>query len=277
MVKGRIKQFLQSGELAGVKTGMSREQVQQALGMPDYWGISPSSKTKLMVQSARIWYYAWFDFYFEEDICYAIFSDKIRSKIEGENLELDPWVLQDGISRLDVEKVLLAENLPYRVVAPWYKRSYDDARVSLLFDSGVELSFIDQNHNPFEESTGLFAIGLWNFGVLPAKLPVKTFNFTLSETTYEQIREKSLTLKVKMHRIASDLVKDLIHAVRGGIQETVVKAYIDQAFQEQPKRKKQLTVTVWESEYDVLVETANKLQVTVGALSASFIYHEMKT
>ncbi|MEM8532617.1 MAG: hypothetical protein AAGF95_17365 [Chloroflexota bacterium] len=264
MITVDVKTFLQTGSLAGVQTGMHRTEVQQCFGEPHGVYRAPAN--------AKIWLYACFECYFEQDILYGIHCDNFSLPSQSKQIRVELWSIEIGVSRLCVEQSLQAEHIPYRVVSPWYGRSYDDGRVFLRLASGVELAFIDEQYNPYREPTGLFVMQLWNFAVLPEQPPQKQINFTIPAPTYEQIRRRSLKKKVKIMSLAGGLVEELAQLLRNPAQRQQLCEYMEV---KDAKSVKQLSVTIGETDYDTLASASAAYGWSIPKLCGAWVTEQV--
>lgn len=259
-----IKTFLRTGSLVGVQTGMHRTEVQQRFGEPDGVYRAPTN--------AKIWLYACFECYFENDILYGIYCDNFSLPPQSNQIKVELWSIEIGISRLLVEQSLQAEHIRYRVVSPWYGRSYDDGRVLLRLASGVELAFIDEQYNPYRESTGLFAVQLWDFVVLPEQPPQKQISFTIPTLTYEQIRRRSLKKQTKIMSLAGVLVEELAQLLRNPSQRQPLCEHMEG---KDTGAVKQLSVTIGETDYDTIVSASVEYGWSIPRLCGAWVREQV--
>ena len=133
-----MRDFIFWGVLGPVRLGMSRQQVEAALGPPHV--------TNLAVRAARhpeIWCYAGVQLWFEEQpnvlerIGADYFPDISYVDTSGTDWSLiDHWILRGDLALEEAEAAL-------REVGLSYTKSEEDVEdgVTLLFESGVRLDF----------------------------------------------------------------------------------------------------------------------------------------
>ncbi len=151
MIRVSMREWLQSGLFGPVQLGMPRSQVHELLGPPDDTG-----GTSRRYRTPAIWKYGDIECHFgrrDDDRLHLIFLDHFAVPTGGRAITLDPWIIQGGLSRPDVEQHLDACAIPYRHAAG----PDPTGGTCLVVGSGVVLQFIDQQ-DASSPPPGLFAI-----------------------------------------------------------------------------------------------------------------------
>ena len=136
-------EFLRTGDFGGIRLGMTRQEVREILGEPPNWSITRKRKRSEM---AAVWKYGSIEIYFEDASgkVHMIFSDDFPL-MGSETLQLDSWILREGLLLEDARLELDKGNLKYQVA----EESLIGA-TRLDFESGVRLRF----HPPDEPING---------------------------------------------------------------------------------------------------------------------------
>ncbi len=126
-----MRDLMLHGELAGVRPGMSRDDVRAKLGAPDDFSAGA------VVERADIWRYGNFEVHFDGAVCSLLFNDYLHSLDAGPGRELERFILE-GAAALTYEEVL--ERLRAESVAFTVQR---DAlgRHAVHIEGGAKLDF----------------------------------------------------------------------------------------------------------------------------------------
>jgi hypothetical protein len=149
-----LKDVIQTGEFGPIKLGMSRDEVIAMLGEPTDVSINSSRRSHLKPTIIK---YGDIEFYFtdETDRLYMIYFDHVSEfRGGGSRISLDSWIIKDGTSRKEVEKVLDEIDVKFVEVKPW-----DSTCSQIKTDSGVELVFVEVKED-YSPPVGLFAFYL---------------------------------------------------------------------------------------------------------------------
>ncbi len=142
MNKISLKHFALTGEFGLVKVGMTKQQVIQFLGKPDYEQDLSTGFTGLL--------YAWYELFFETktEILWSIQNDHLQECenhhemicFKNDKVEIDTWFLtiNQDITRKQVKETLLKENISFT------EEMYCNEKI-IRFDSGVYLDFDNQD------------------------------------------------------------------------------------------------------------------------------------
>jgi len=146
-----LEAFLQTGRLGPVRLGMSRAQVEEALGPPDEVGC-----TTRKFRRPSCWFYGDLELHFVRggDELWLIHLEYFQVPQGGKNLHLDPWIITGEMTRSEVERHLAAYTLPFQEIP-----SADDNAITLRVGAGVTLLFVNEVR-PYEPPPGLFALSM---------------------------------------------------------------------------------------------------------------------
>jgi hypothetical protein len=147
MITVSLVEFLRAGAFGPIRLGMSRSQVQAACGPPEDVSVQ---------RGPLIWKYGDIEFHFARDRFFLIHCDHFDPASglprAGERMQLDLWVIQQGISRAEMQRQLTAEQIAWRVVQP-----IEPHTALLSVGAGVQLLFIE-DADDFSPPPGLAAL-----------------------------------------------------------------------------------------------------------------------
>lgn len=151
MITVSLEAFFRTGTLGPVHPGVSREQVQEAFGIPDAVGLVTRKYRR-----PSLWTYGDLELHFVRggDELFLIHLDGFQTPQAGGQLQLDPWIIRGGISRSLVEHHLATCSLPFQQI-----QSPEEDCTWLRVGAGVILVFID-HERPFSFPAGLWSISL---------------------------------------------------------------------------------------------------------------------
>lgn len=148
MIAVSLCDFARTGLFGPLRLEMSRSEILDCLGDPELWG------TEQQRDSATIWRYSEIEFYFTDHRLRMIFTDHGSLTNGGEILAIDPWIIQPGLSREQLESALRAEGIDFSVIRP----AYETRQCLVTTRSGVQFSFLEEREPDLEdEELGLFA------------------------------------------------------------------------------------------------------------------------
>src|SRR5687768_9296894 len=152
MIRISLREFLDTGAFGPVKLGMSHVQVEDILGPPESTG-----GTSRRFKTPVIWLYGDIELHFERDNgrlgnLNLIYLDHFDVPSGGQAIDLDPWIIQGGMSLEAMsEKLELAHILHQQVHLPYIDGAH------ILTSGEVLLSFIEEQQE-FGSAPGLYAI-----------------------------------------------------------------------------------------------------------------------
>ena len=111
MVEVSLLEWLRSGQLGPLASGLSRTEVGQVLGAPDVVG-----GTSRKYRAPAIWKYGDVELHFERqrDRLVLIHLDTFTVPDGGRALALDPWIIRGGQAHQEVVHQLAAEGIDWR-------------------------------------------------------------------------------------------------------------------------------------------------------------------
>jgi hypothetical protein len=144
-----LEAFFQTGSLGPIRLGMSRAQIQEAVGPPDYVGC-----TTRKYRQPSLWGYGNMELHFVRggDELWLIHLENFQVPEAGGNLRLDPWIIRGGMGRSEVEYHLAACQLPFQQI-----QSPEENCTWLRVGAGIMFIFINERR-PYDPPPGLFAL-----------------------------------------------------------------------------------------------------------------------
>lgn len=116
MAKVSLLEFARTGAWGPLRAGNDRAKVREVLGEPPLWG--PVEET---IETATIWKYGDFEFHFLEDYLTTIFTDWFEVPTAGGAIDLDPWILREGLQCKVFEDALRKEGISFSTGPNRYK------------------------------------------------------------------------------------------------------------------------------------------------------------
>ena len=112
MIQVSLKDFIRTGDFAGVRLGSTEAEVKALLGEPDDVGGTSRRQRRPL-----IWKYGDFEFHFppDGDRLWMIFIDEFDIPRGGRTLALDPWIIRRDLPRAELVSALAALKLDPRV------------------------------------------------------------------------------------------------------------------------------------------------------------------
>lgn len=144
-----LEAFFQTGHLGTICLGMSRTQVREAIGSPEYIG-----GTTRKYRQPSIWGYGDIELHFVrgKDELWLIHLENFQIPQAGGNLMLDPWIIRGEMARSEVESHLSACHLSFQQI-----QSPEEICTWLRVGAGIILIFINEQ-KPYHPPPGLFAL-----------------------------------------------------------------------------------------------------------------------
>jgi hypothetical protein len=144
-----LEALFQTESLGPILLGMSRAQVQEALGPSDEVGC-----TSRKYRRPSCWFYGDIELHFVRggDELWLIHLEHFRIPQGGKNLHLDPWIIRGEMTRSEVEHHLAACSLPFQQIP-----SAADNATTLRVGAGITLLFLNELR-PHDPPPGLFAL-----------------------------------------------------------------------------------------------------------------------
>ncbi len=142
-----LKDVVMGGVCGPVSIGMTRAQVQEALGPHDWSARDAARRGDDPWRTSGIWKYGDLEFHFgllEEDRLALIFMDDITVPHGGRAIALDPWIIRRDLSQGEAEQALRAGRISFRRIAS----RYDEDVTGLAVGARIRLWFTP--HEPSE-------------------------------------------------------------------------------------------------------------------------------
>jgi len=131
-MKASLKTLIQSGTLGPIEPGMHRSAIEQTFGSPDDWMASTPTFHK-----SPIWKYGDVELHFEGDSLSMIFMDDLANPAGGPKMDLDPWIINDGLTCAEAEGHLVQAGIEFTVA----DFSHNDNGIHLTTTGGTTLAF----------------------------------------------------------------------------------------------------------------------------------------
>lgn len=137
MIAVSLRDFLRTGTFGPVQLGLSREQVQQRIGLPDATG-GTSRKYRI----PAVWKYGDIELYYERgaDRLIGIYMDDFETLSGGTSIDLDAWLVQGGWPLEEARQALVEAELGFSE-QPW---NGEPEGTLLVTVAGVHLGFIGE-------------------------------------------------------------------------------------------------------------------------------------
>lgn len=147
-----LHSFLATGNFGNVRSGWTRQQLENELGSPEAHG-GESRKHRY----PTIWKYGDIEFVFEpgrrDGYLYMVFFDAFDVPHGWGKLVIEPWKISNSLTLEAGKSVLCEENIEYEVA-----QSPDPDCVNLVTASGVQLQFVVRQPDAYSFPIGLFAV-----------------------------------------------------------------------------------------------------------------------
>jgi hypothetical protein len=130
-----LLEWLRTGRFGPIHLGMSRTEVEGALGPPEAMGGTSRRR-----RTPTIWKYGDVEMYFgqkREEPLYMLFLESFSARSGGQTFAIDPWSLRGGMGLEEAIQQLEAAVLPFEQ----RHNPADMDYVEVLLASGVKLSF----------------------------------------------------------------------------------------------------------------------------------------
>lgn len=144
-----LEAFFQTGSLGPVRLGLSRAQIQEAVGPPEFVG-----ETTRKSRQPAIWSYGDIELHFlqGQDTLWLIHLENFQIPQAGGNLNVDPWIIRGGMARAEMEAYLTACHLPFQQIP-----SPEENCTWLRVGAGITCIFINEPRS-YDSPPGLFAL-----------------------------------------------------------------------------------------------------------------------
>ena len=100
--------FIQTGRLGEIGLGSSRTEVELSFGPPDAWDA------RFSWPRARIWKYGDFEFHFDYERLWLIFTDAFDGALNMGQLPFDSWKIRSGVTQAEVANWLEEEGVAFQ-------------------------------------------------------------------------------------------------------------------------------------------------------------------
>ena len=135
MVDVSLKELIESGHFGPLRLGMSIEQVEGFLGVPDDW-----STGSRRFSCPSILRYGDVEFHFDprDAALWLIHLEQFNAPSGGKSVNLDPWIISSSLTLSEMEECLSRSDIWHQITdhADWddYKCMVAGAGVKLIFD-----------------------------------------------------------------------------------------------------------------------------------------------
>ncbi len=189
-MKVNLENFLRDGTFGLIKFGMTREEVQKLIGLPD--GVFQRQKDRF----PTAFEYGDVELYFlssaDNRLC-TIYLDNFIIPRVNQQLELDAWFLESEQSLEVIESVLTERKIEFQSID-----RPDLLQKQIVTQSEVVLSFACS-----DEIFKLLSISLSHREKMEVYEPSKQISITIPLREYEKIRNEAEKRRQKMSKICS--------------------------------------------------------------------------